>query len=221
MMKPHYHEVQSRLPSKVDFAEYFLTKTDDLILDAYQVTIDHKTADSPKAANASLKKFLPVFLRRTISSHWHRHRDQFELHAFLDVPGSRRSPRPSPYRVASQAAFHHHCIMLMSGKLSQRFQQKCLNYMPDDPYPDDEATMSDFRRSFAKSSTMMFKRLQFMAGHAVLDFRNTTSVRSCCVQPLDEKEDIERTGTYAAKSVKYLSKVYSDEAYLIFPLYTH
>jgi hypothetical protein len=183
------------------------------------VTIDHKFADSPRAAVASLKKFLPIFFSRTISSHWHKYRDQFELHAFLDVPGSRGSRRPTLYRHdKTQAPYHHHAVLLLSHSLSQRFQRKCLNLLPDDPSQVDEAEVSDFRRSFMHGPSS-FKLLQFMTGHAVLNFRNTTTVRSCCVQPLDEREDIERASTYAAKSFEHLSKRDADNAYLIFPLY--
>jgi hypothetical protein len=210
------------LITKDHFADYFLIKADDLVLDSYLITIDHKSADNPRAANHSLNQFLPIFFSRTIASHWYRHQDQFELHAFLDMPGTRRSKLPSQYlHTKSQAAYHHHGILIMSHALSQRFQKKCLEFIPDNPWPGDVTNMSDFRLSFVESSNLMWKKMQFMFGHGVLYFNRThlvnCPIRSCCVQPLDDRDDIHRAATYAAKAYQLLSKSYPDEAYQVFP----
>ena len=186
-----------RSPSKIDYTNYFLGKVHDQNLDAYHLTIDYKSASSPKAAANCLRRFLPIFFSQTISRNWLRYRDQFELHGFIEPPG---------------AAYHHHCILLIQHDLSKRFQRKCLNLMPDDDLRGYLKT--DFQRSFADS----YKLPLFMAGRVVLACRNSYYVRSVCVQPLYERVDIIKCSQYAAKKYDFLSKTNPDDSHFVFPL---
>src|SRR5687767_8081256 len=85
------HFAEGGVPSSSDFARFITRQHSEHGKAVFHVTAIYKAAATPQKASATLRRFVPSFMNKAVSSHWSQSDrfDDIQMLAFLEPPCAR------------------------------------------------------------------------------------------------------------------------------------
>ena len=196
-------------PTSLDYLKWIMRKWRDEYLESYHVTTIYKERSdggggwkttTPSHTASHLQRSLPAIISHMIGSNWktaYSFRDCLWMFSFLDEPGSRRRRAIKTISPAdAQDTFHHHSILLVKGGIDQIIDARLFG------------SVVDSRRWGLEPEVNLAKETIAL-----------TPMRSCNIQRLYKKENLEKACLYAAKRYLKLQKQFpDDECVLVFSM---